>query len=88
MDVNAPGVCLLDTMSDAQIIYVLERDWKAREDLLKVTSDPHLRNLVASIAMLPTTQEDDKLQTDLNRNHASASNPFYSLFRGQPPFAQ
>lgn len=87
-DVNAPGVCMLDTMTDAQIIYVIERDPKAREDLLKVTSDPHLLALVAAIAPLPTQQEDDKLQSDINRNHAPSSLPFYSLFRGQPPFAQ
>lgn len=87
-DVNAPGVCMLDTMTDAQVIYVLERDEKAREDLLKVTSDPHLRELAHTIARLPTQQEDDKLQTDVNRNHAPASIPFYALFRGQPPFAQ
>lgn len=87
-DVNAPGVCMLDTMTDAQIIYIIERDPKAREDLLKVTSDPHIRGLVASIAMLPTQQEDDKIQSDVNRNHSGNSIPFYALFRGQPPFAQ
>jgi len=87
-DVNAPGVCMLDTMSDSQVIYVLERDEKAREDLVKVTSDPHLLNFVHTIARLPTQQEDDKLQSDVNRNHAPASIPFYALFRGQPPFAQ
>ncbi len=87
-DVNAPGVCMLDTMTEAQVIYVIERDEKARADLLKVTSDTRLRELAQTIARLPTVQEDDKLQTDMNRNHASASNPFYALFRGQPPFAQ
>jgi len=88
VDVNAPGVCMLDTMTDDQVIYVLERDEKARADLLLVTSDAHLRELAQTIARLPTYQDDDKLQSDMNRNHAPASIPFYALFRGQPPFAQ
>lgn len=87
-DVDAPGVCMLDTMTNDQVIYVLERDDRARADLLKVTSDAHLRQLAADISRLPTQQDDDKLQSDMNRNHAPASNPFYALFRGQPPFAQ
>ena len=87
-DVDVPGVCMLDTMTDEQVIYVLERDEKARADLLKVTSDPHLRELAMTIARLPTGQDDDKLQSEINRNHAPASIPFYGLFRGQPPFAQ
>jgi hypothetical protein len=87
-DEERPGICLLDTMSDEQVIYVVERDDKARADLFKVTSDAHLRNLAENISRLPTQQDDDRLQSDMNRNHAPASNPFYALFRGQPPFAQ
>lgn len=88
VDVDCPGVCMLDTMTDAQVIYVVERDQKAREDLVKVTSDPHLLQMAENIARLPTQQDDDRLQSDMNRNHAPASTPFYALFRGQPPFAQ
>lgn len=88
VDVNAPGVCLLNTMSLAQVIYVIEHDDVARQDLLKVTSDPELINLAMTVPRLSTVQDDDKLQSDVNRNHTPASNPFYSLFRGQPPFAQ
>lgn len=88
VDVTAPGVCMLDTMTDEQVIYVVERDDKARADLLLVTSDRHLRELVATIARLPTQQDDDRLQREMNRNESPASTPFYALFRGQPPFAQ
>jgi hypothetical protein len=88
VDVDVPGICMLDTMTEDQVIYVIERDDKARRDLLTVTSDVNLRHLAESLARLPTEQDDDKLQTDVNRNHAPASTPFYALFRGQPPFAQ
>lgn len=87
-DADVPGICMLDTMTDAQVIYVLERNEQARKDLLAVTSDPNLRTLAESIARLPTEQADDKLQSEFNRNRAIASNPFYAVFRGQPPFAQ
>ena len=75
-------------MSLAQVIYVIEHDDVARADLLKVTSDPELRNLAMTVARLPTQQEDDKLQSTINRNNTPASSPFYGLFRGQPPFSQ
>ncbi len=87
-DVTAPGICMLDTMDDSQIIYCLERDEVARRDLLTVTSDPHLHQLAQQIARLPVEEEADKLQRDLNRNNSPASSPFYALFRGQPPFNQ
>jgi hypothetical protein len=48
-DVNAPGVCMLDTMCDAQVICVIERDEQAREDLLRVTSDAHLLELARTV---------------------------------------
>jgi len=87
-DVTAPGVCLLDTMSDAQIIHSLERDDQAREDLLTVTSDPALLELARTVPRLPTVEEADVEQALLNQPNNSGSIPFYSLFRGQPPFAQ
>lgn len=79
---------MLDTMCDSQVIYVLERDEQAREDLLKITSDPHLLDLAKSVPRLPTVEEADVEQALLNQPHNSGSIPFYSLFRGQPPFAQ
>ena len=87
-DVTAPGVCMLDTMTDAQVVYVLERDPQAREDLKTVTSDPHLLEMAESVPMLPTPEQTDIEQALLNQPNNSGSIPLYSIFRGQPPFAQ
>ena len=83
---GSSGICLLDTIEDGQVIYVLERDELAREDLLRITTDARLLELAEVVPRLPVDEIDDRLQTELNR-HAD-SIPFYSQFRGQPPFAQ
>lgn len=85
-DVNAIGVCMLDTMCDAEIINSIERDEQARQDLLKVTSDPYLLNLARTVPRLPTVEMTDAEQAQLNQQHGAI--PFYSWFRGQPPFSQ
>lgn len=87
-DVTAPGVCMLDTMTDAQIIYSLERDDQARADLLTVTSDPHLIELANTVPKLPTPEQTDVEQALVNQPHNPGSIPLYAIFRGQPPFAQ
>ena len=78
------GICLLDTMKDCQVIYSLERDELARQDLLRVTSDAHLLELANTVPPLPTTEEGDDLQKKLNRNAQSL--PFYNQFRGNIPW--
>ena len=85
---NAPGICLLDTLKREQIIDVIERDERARVDLLRVTSDPELLALATKTKRLTTAEEADLQQKWVNKNEAPASSPFYGLFRGQPPFAQ
>ena len=85
---NVPGICMLDTMTDAQVIYILERDEKARADLQTVTSDLHLLELARTVPRLPVVEEADAEQALLNRPNEPAQNPFYAIFRGQPPFAQ
>lgn len=80
------GLCLLDTLEDCEIISILECDEVARADLKRVTDDPHLLELAATVKRLPTTEENDDLQSEINRSKDSI--PFYSVFRGQPPFAQ
>jgi hypothetical protein len=87
-DANLPGACLLDTMSEEQIIYSLERDATARKDLLLITTDPHLRSLVATVPYLSTAEETDVEQSQVNRSNEPNSIPFFAVFRGQPPFAQ
>jgi hypothetical protein len=87
-DASAPGICLLDTMTEEQVIYSLERNEQAREDLLKVTSDEHLRYLAMNVPKLPVVETNDAEQAFVNRSNEPASNPFFAIFRGQPPFAQ
>jgi hypothetical protein len=79
---------MLDTMTDAQIAYSLERDDRARADLLTVTSDPHLHELARTVPKLPKVELSDVEQALLNQPNNVGSIPFYALFRGQPPFAQ
>jgi hypothetical protein len=83
---GVPGICILDTLEDYQVIHILERDERARADLKKVTSDAHLLDLAEKIPRLPETNEGDEDQRD-HGNTTNAS-PFYTVFRGQPPFAQ
>ena len=78
------GICLLDTMEECQVIYSIERDPTARADLLRVTTNEYLINLANTVPTLSTEVEGDKLQTEGNQGTI----PFYTLFRGQPPFAQ
>jgi hypothetical protein len=75
-------------MTDAQVIYCLEHDEKARADLLTVTSDPHLLKLAKRVPRLPVVEETDAEQALINRPNEPAQNPFYAVFRGQPPFPQ
>ena len=85
---NAPGICLLDTLTEAQVIDIVERDERARADLLRVTSNPRLLEIAAKTKRLTTSEEADLQQKWVNKNEAPAGNPFYAVFRGQPPFAQ
>jgi hypothetical protein len=79
---------MLDTMTNEDVIYTLERDEQARADLLQITSDPVLLELAKTIPRLPVVEQADIEQAELNQPHNSGSIPFYSIFRGQPPFAQ
>jgi hypothetical protein len=87
-DYGVPGVCSLDTLKEHQVIYILERDDRARRDLLLVTSDPRLRMLALTVPKLPTQELVDAEQLNQNRPNEPSSIPFYAVFRGQPPFAQ
>jgi len=78
------GICLLDTLCEQQIVDIIQRDERARQDLCRVTSNPELHKLAATVPRLPKVNEGDELQKEINQNTI----PFYTLFRGQPPFAQ
>ena len=77
------GVCLLDTVTEEQVIWIIERDERARADLLRVTDDPRLLELGNTIARLPTDEDPKPCAGMTNTNI-----PFYSAFKGNPPFAQ
>jgi hypothetical protein len=87
-DAKCVGACMLDTMTEEQIINTLERDDQARADLPKITTDPHLLTLGKTIPRLPVVEAMDAEQAMYNRPNEGASIPFYALFRGQPPFSQ
>lgn len=82
------GICLLDTMCLDQIVYTLQHNPNAAKDLDRVTSNVELRNLAATVPLLPTTEEADKLQSDVNRHKEIEGIPYYAIFRGNPPYAQ
>jgi len=84
------GICLLDTMEECQVVNSLQRSQRAKDDLIRVTSNEYLRNLANTVPLLPTGNEGDALQKEINGIGGSvgAAGPFYALFRGQPPFAQ
>lgn len=86
VDPDASGICLLDTMTECQVIYTLERDARARQDLLRVTTDPRLLELARTVTPLATSEFADDLQSSINKNAESI--PFFTVFKGQPPFAQ
>ena len=79
------GICMLDTLSEAQIIYILQRDEKAREDLRRVTTNERLLELADTVPRLSTDRTGDGLSKGLNQGTVS---PFYSTFRGRPPTAR
>ncbi len=80
------GVCMLDNLSEEEVIYHIQHNRDARRDLARVTSDPEVLKLLAETPDLPTREYADAASTHFNR-HAD-SIPYYSLFRGQPPFNQ
>jgi len=80
------GICMLDTLSEAQVVNSLQRDERARADLLRVTSNEYLLELARTVPRLSTERPGDKLQSEVNKD--SESIPFYSQFRGNPPFNQ
>jgi len=75
------GLCMLDSLTLDQVIYILEHDPRAREDLLKVTSNEELRRLATEVPLLPREDQADVEQ----HRQVAAGLPFYTIFAGQPP---
>ena len=80
------GVCLLDNLTQDQVIYCVERDETARKDLKRVTHNPELLNLAETTPRLSTLEPMDVEQSEINNNNFTC--PYYQAFRGQPPYAQ
>jgi len=87
-DPSAKGICMLDTLNECQVTYIIQHNERARVDLLKVTSDPALRRLAETIPKLPVVEQNDAEQAYVNKTNEPAASPFYAVFRGQPPFSQ
>jgi len=79
------GVCQLDTLREDQVVYVIQRDQRARADLLRVTSNEYLQELARTVPPLPQERPGDKLQQELNRNRPVK---LYTEFKGIPPWNQ
>jgi len=73
------GVCMLDTMSKAQVVYTIQRNPKARDDLKRVTTCEPLLQLLKDVPLLGTQQEDDVQQRRFNQNDCL---PFYTIYKG------
>jgi hypothetical protein len=73
------GICLLDTMTREQVIWSLERNPKARDDIKRVTTCVDLLLLAEQVPLLPVEQEDDIQQRNFNQNDCL---PYFTIFRG------
>lgn len=73
------NVCLLDTMSKQQIVYSIEHNPKARDDLARVTTCEEILQLLKDVPLLSGVQEDDAQQRVLNQSDCL---PFYTVYRG------
>ena len=77
------GICLLDTMTESQVVYSLQHNPKAAADLKRVTTNEALLHLADTVPLLPTTVEEDETQKEMNRHDEPGSIPFYAIFRGR-----
>ena len=73
------GVCQLDLVTKDQFINSIQRSPQARRDLPKITSCFEMLKLLEEVPLLPTEQEDDVTQRELNRADCL---PFYTVYRG------
>lgn len=73
------GVCMLDTMSKAQVVYVLQHNPRARCDLPKITTCQELLDLLNTVPLLSGKRDDDRLQSAINTSDCL---PFYTVYRG------
>jgi len=73
------GVCMLDNLRKDQVVFIIERNPKARDDLQRVTTCIEILNLLTSVPLLPAKQDDDQQMTRFNTGDCL---PQYTIFRG------
>lgn len=73
------GVCMLDNLCKDQVVYIIQRNPKARDDLKRVTTCQELINLLNLVPLLSGEQEDDAQQSRFNTGDCL---PQYTIFRG------
>ena len=83
LSVNPPkrGICMLDTMTDTQVVYTIQHNPQSRCDLPKVTSNPALLELLNRVPLLSTQNPGDASQ----KRHNQKGLAYYNVFRGRPP---
>ena len=70
---------MLDNLRKDQVVFIIERNPKAREDLAKVTTCEEILDLLKLIPLLHGKQEDDEQQSRFNQGDCL---PQYTIFRG------
>lgn len=78
------NICQLDTLTEGEIIEIVQRDPRARADLRRITTNERLIEIANTVPSLPSESDGDRLQREM----AGPAPAFYAIFRGQPPFAQ
>lgn len=73
------GICMLDNMSLDQVVYSLQRNPKARDDLRRVTTCQELHDLIDQVPLLSAKSEEEQVQSALNTGDCL---PQYTIFRG------
>ena len=78
------GICKLDQLTYDQVWCVLSRVPRAKEDLMKITTDPILLSLARDTRLVSDEIESDKAAADLiNKGVPGAGTlPYYTVFKG------
>ena len=75
-----PGRCILDEMTFEDVHRALTTIPKAKEDLLRITDDPELRDMAMESKLVQSDADDNKVATDLINKRGTL--PFYTVLRG------
>lgn len=73
------GQCRLDQLTYDQVHYILQKNPKAKGDLLRITNDPNLIRLANETRPINQEQLDDQRAAKLINGNTL---PFYTVLRG------